>query len=105
MTVNPYACPAIAAAQPPAPDPMQIQSTVEDHVFACIRLTSFPSTRGQVAHHSRCAVMVYSNPAGADNSLEEHARIPSKPYQKRHAKASYMELLRNVHRNANALSA
>jgi len=38
MTVKPCACPALAAAQPPAPDPMQIQSTVEDHVLAGIRL-------------------------------------------------------------------
>src|SRR2546426_169707 len=40
ITVNPCACPAMAAAQPPAPDPMQIQSTVEDHGLACIRLPS-----------------------------------------------------------------
>ena len=38
ITVKPCACPAIAAAQLPAPDPMQIQSTVEDHVLAGIRL-------------------------------------------------------------------
>src|SRR5712692_4526169 len=43
ITVKPCACPAIAAAQPPAPDPMQIQSTVEDHVLACIRLSSHPN--------------------------------------------------------------
>src|SRR6266446_5011758 len=40
ITVNPCTCPAMAAAHPPAPDPMQIQSTVEDHVLACIRLPS-----------------------------------------------------------------
>jgi len=34
ITVKPCACPAMAAAQPPAPDPMQIQSIVEDHGLA-----------------------------------------------------------------------
>jgi hypothetical protein len=42
-TVNPCACPASAAAQPPAPDPTQIQSTVEDHVCPGIGVPSFPS--------------------------------------------------------------
>jgi hypothetical protein len=42
-TLNPWACPASAAAQPPAPDPRQIQSTVEDHVCAGIGVPSFPS--------------------------------------------------------------
>src|SRR5215472_6054178 len=41
-TVKPCACPASAAAQPPAPDPTQTQSTVEDHGYAGIGVSSFP---------------------------------------------------------------
>src|SRR5919109_271336 len=47
-TVKPCACPASAAAQPPAPDPTQTQSTVVDqHVLDVLFLDPSRAERGQ----------------------------------------------------------